>query len=158
MLKGEARPQPNSPTRTAVKSQVRLAEKPETTEVARPEKRLWLHFTTFVFTALFRLYIVLHEVSSNAGRATFPTALFFCTSSLLPPRLKAGLSRALRCLCSAAQERDESSTELSSNTLLRVCVARARVGGVRSVVSHLLVLRCRVETGPGRSASGCWDC
>lgn len=121
-------------------------------------KRHWLPFTTFVFMALFRLFIVLHEVSSNAGRATFPTALFFCISSLLPPCLKAGLSRALRCLCSAAQERDESSTELSSNTLLWVRVARPWVGGVRSVVSHLLVLRCRVEIGPGRSASGCWDC
>ena len=52
----------------------------------------------------------------------------------LPPPLsssvKAGLSGALSRLCPAAQERD----------------------GVREVLSHLLALRCRAESGPGRSA------
>lgn len=73
------------------------------------------------FHAPVRLFFVLHEVYSNASLTAFLTTLlplFFCISPLLPPSVKAGLSKALRYLCSAAQERDEDSTELSSNTLL----------------------------------------
>lgn len=53
------------------------------------------------------------------------------------------------------RKRDENSKELSSNTLLRFHVRVYEAGGAPSVFSHLLVLRCRVESGPGRSASGC---
>lgn len=89
--------------------------------------------------------------------ALTPVSLLSWPLSFLPPPVKAGLSKALRYLCSAAQERDENSTELSSNTLLWFCV-HVYEWEVYAPFSHLLALRCRVENGPGRSASVCWDC
>lgn len=112
------------------------------------------------FHAPVRLFIVLHEVYTHASLTAFLTTLFpvfFSISPLLPPPVKAGLSKALRYLCSAAQERDENGTELSSNTLLWFCV-HVYEWEVYVPFSHLLALRCRVENGPGRSASVCWDC
>lgn len=90
---------------------------------------------------------------ARPAREHFPHS-FSPVPPSIPPSVKAGLSRALRYLCSAAQERDESSVRARIDTLLRFL----RAGGRRRVFSHLLVLRCRAESGPGRSASGCWDC
>lgn len=96
---------------------------------------------------------------SNASLAPFLTSLFppLFLYFLSPPSSpsKQACPEHWGTSVLRLRKRDENSKELSSDTLLWFRVRVYEAGGALSVFSHLLVLRCRVESGPGRSASGC---
>lgn len=77
------------------------------------------------------------------------------SSSLHPSLHQSGLVRSTEpSLFSGSGKRSGNGGPARSHATAAAATAAQCV----CVFSHLLVLRCRAGSGPGRSASGCWDC
>lgn len=156
----------------SLKVRLKGGERPQK-KTSSPSLPSWLSFSIPPFLSPSSL-CCLRSTLTAALPLSWPVS--FLSFSGFPLSVKAGLSRALRYLCSAAQEKDENSKELSSTTLLCACLWAHKLLFFFSSSSfercaflskwvcccvlffHLLVLRCRVENVPGRSAAGCWGC